>query len=142
MFQKILQKGKFSSRVVITFQVMAITGVSAGHPHTVCAVTECGQYEFWTDSGGAGDPNDPYIRRVLEPADSRQISGTVAAPVTQESCDLWLPIFHSHLMLEIWEILALRLLLTFPPCALRLTPCAFFSHFIDHGYDLSFFKPL
>jgi hypothetical protein len=101
MFQEISEKGKFSSRVVITFQVMAVSRVSAGHPDAVCAVTECGQYKFRTDPGGARNPNDPDIGRVLQSADSGQIGGAVAAPVTQESGNLWLPIAHGHSLKDI-----------------------------------------
>jgi len=99
MFQKTLQQCEFSSCVIITFQVMAVAGVSAGDPHTVGTVSEGRQYEFRGDPGRAGYPDDSEIGRVLKSANPRQIRCTVTAPVTEEGCDFWFPIAHSLISL-------------------------------------------
>jgi hypothetical protein len=95
VFQKTLQKCEFPSCVVITFQVMAVAWVSAGHPYTVRAVTKGRQHEFRGDPSRAGHPDDPEIGRVLKSAHTRQIRRTVTAPVTEKGCDFWFPIAHS-----------------------------------------------
>ncbi len=46
MFEKTLEKGEFSAGVEITFQVMAVPGVSAGDPDGVCTVSKSSQYKF------------------------------------------------------------------------------------------------
>jgi len=78
---------------------MAVAGVSAGHPNAVRTVTKGRQYEFRSDPGRAGHPDDPEIGRVLKPADPRQIRCTVTAPVTEKGCDFWFPIAHSLISL-------------------------------------------
>jgi hypothetical protein len=99
MFQKTLQQCEFPSCVIITFQVMAVAGVSAGDPYTVGTVPEGRQYEFRRDPGRAGHPDDPEIGRVLKSANPRQIRCTVTAPVTEKGCDFWFPIAHSLISL-------------------------------------------
>lgn len=64
---------------------MTVSRMSAGYPHTVCAVSECGQNEFGTHPAGAGNANDPDVRGILHTADTRKISGAVSTPVAEES---------------------------------------------------------
>jgi hypothetical protein len=35
MFHKVLEKNKSSSKIIITFQVMAVAGMSPGNPHPI-----------------------------------------------------------------------------------------------------------
>ena len=102
MFEQILEECELSSCVVITFQVMAVSGVSPGNPDPVGAMAESGQDEFWAYPGGAGYANDPDIGRVLHSADAGQIRRPVTAPVAQEGCYLGLPI--SHCLLQYKQI--------------------------------------
>jgi hypothetical protein len=85
VFQKVFQKGEFSSGVVITFQVMAFAGMSPGHPDGIRALSEAGQNKFGAHAAGAGDPDDPDIGRIFHPADAGQVGGAIAAPVAQKT---------------------------------------------------------
>jgi hypothetical protein len=98
MFEQVFEKGELASCVVITIQVMAVSGVSPGNPDPVHTVPESGQDEFWAHPGGAGYANDPDVGRVLQSADSGQIRCPVTAPVAQEGCNFRLPIVHRHLL--------------------------------------------
>jgi len=51
MLQEPLKQGELSSCVVITFQVMAVSGVSPGHPDPIRTVTEGRQYELGAHPG-------------------------------------------------------------------------------------------
>jgi len=51
VLQKPFQESELSPRVVITFQVMAVSGVSPGHPHPVRSVPERGQNELGAHPG-------------------------------------------------------------------------------------------
>jgi hypothetical protein len=81
IFNKVLKQRKFSSGIVITFQVMAVSRMSPGHPDAVCALSESGQNKLRTHSSGTGDPNHPDMGWILHPADPRKIGGAVTAPV-------------------------------------------------------------
>jgi hypothetical protein len=94
VFHQILKQCEFATGIVITFQVMAFAGMSPRYPDAVCAFTQGGQKEFGTHPSGAGDPDHPDIWRILHPADTGQISGTIAAPVAQKSHNFWFPISH------------------------------------------------
>jgi hypothetical protein len=94
MFQKPFQEGQLSSRVVITFQVMAVSGVSAGHPDTVRTMPKGCEDQFWAHPGRTGQPDNPEVGRILHPAHTGQISRTIAAPVAQESGYFGFPILH------------------------------------------------
>jgi hypothetical protein len=96
MFEQVFEKSELASCVVITFQVMAVSGVSPGNPDPVGAMAESGQDEFWAYPGGAGYANDPDVGRILQSADSGQICCPVTAPVAQEGCNFRLPIIHRH----------------------------------------------
>jgi len=94
VFEEILQQGKFSSGVIITFQVMAFTRVSPRHPNAIGSVHQGSQNEFRAYPGRARDPDGPYVRRVLNSIYSGQIAGGIAAPAAQEGRNLWFPIIH------------------------------------------------
>jgi hypothetical protein len=81
MLHEILKKGKFSSSVVITFQVMAFAGMSPGHPNPISAFSKCRKEEFRAHPPGAGYSNDADIGRIFHTADSRQIGCSIGAPV-------------------------------------------------------------
>ncbi len=94
MFQQILEQDKFPSGVIITFQVMAVSRVSPGNPDPIGAVAEGGQNKLRVHPGGARDPYDPDIGRVLEAAYACEISRTITTPVTEKSRNLWFPVIH------------------------------------------------
>jgi hypothetical protein len=96
MLNQILEQSELASCEIITFQVMAVAGVSPGNPDTVGTVPEGGEDEFRAHPGGAGNPDNPDIGRVLETADACQVCRAVAAPVAQECGYLRLPIGHGH----------------------------------------------
>jgi hypothetical protein len=98
MFEQVFEESKLTPCVVITFQVMAVSGVSPGNPDPVGAMPESGQNEFWAHPGGAGYAYNPYVGRVLQAADPGQIRCPVTAPVAQEGCYFRLPIIHKHLL--------------------------------------------
>jgi hypothetical protein len=95
MLDQILEQSELASCEVITFQVMAVAGVSPGNPDAVGAMSEGGEDEFGAHTGRAGHPDDPDIGRVLEAADPCQVGRAVAAPVAQECCYFRLPIVHA-----------------------------------------------
>jgi len=97
MLDQILEQSELASCEVITFQVMAVAGVSPGNPDSIGAVPEGGKDEFGAHPGRAGNPDDPDVGWVLEPADPCQVSGTIAAPVAQECGNFRLPIVHISL---------------------------------------------
>jgi hypothetical protein len=96
MFQQVVQKGEFSSSVVITFQVMAVARVSTRDPDPVRAVAKRSQDELGGYPSGAGDPDDPEVRGVLESTYPGQIRGAITAPVTKKCRNLRLPVVHSQ----------------------------------------------
>ena len=98
MFEQVFEQSELTSCVVITLQVMAVSGVSPRNPDAVRAVPESGQDEFRAHPGRAGHTDDPDIGRVLHAADTCQISGPVTAPITQESRNFRLPIIHYQLL--------------------------------------------
>ena len=82
MFQEVLQQDEFSSGIVITFQVMAVTRVSPRYPNTISSVTKGGQDKFGAHSSRARNPDNPDIGGVLEAAHPGQIGCSITAPVT------------------------------------------------------------
>jgi hypothetical protein len=81
VFHQILKQSEFATGVVITFQVMAFSGMSPGYPDAVGPLTQGGQKEFGTHPSGAGNSDHPNIGRILHPADTGKIGRTIAAPV-------------------------------------------------------------
>jgi hypothetical protein len=91
-----MKQSEFATGVVITFQVMAFSGMSPGHPDAVCTFTQSGKKEFGTHPPGAGNPDHPDVGRIFHPADAGQVSRAVAAPVAQKSHNFWFPIRHKN----------------------------------------------
>ena len=81
MFHQILKQGEFATGIVITFQVMAFTGMSPGDPNAVCTFTQGSQEEFGIHPPCAGNADDPDVGRIFHPADAGKISGAIAAPI-------------------------------------------------------------
>jgi len=81
MFHQIVKQGKFTTRMIITFQVMAFPGMSAGYPDRIRSFPQGSQRKFRTHASGAWYSNNPDIRRILHPAYTGQICCTIAAPV-------------------------------------------------------------
>ena len=94
MSQQILEQDKFPSGVIITFQVMTVSRVSPGDPDPIGPMAESGQNKFLVHPGGARDPDDPDIGRVLEAAYACKISRTITTPITEKSRNLWFPVIH------------------------------------------------
>ena len=92
IFNKVLKQRKFSSGIVITFQVMAVSGMSPGHPDAVCTLSEGGQNKLRTHSTGTGNSNHPDMGWILHSADPRKIGSPVTAPVAQKTDDGWFPV--------------------------------------------------
>jgi hypothetical protein len=96
MFQKPFQKSEFSSRVIITFQVMAVPRVSPRDPHAIRPPPEGGENKLGTHAGRTGHPYDPEVGRILEPAHTSQVCRAVTAPVAEKGSYLRFPITHNH----------------------------------------------
>jgi hypothetical protein len=94
MFHEVCKKGELSASVVITFQVMAFAGMSAGHPDPIGSLPKGRQGEFGTHAAGAGDPDHTDIGGILHPADTCEIGGTIAAPIAEKTDDLGFPFRH------------------------------------------------
>jgi hypothetical protein len=91
---QILKQGEFATGIVITFQVMAFTGMSPGYPDAVSAFPHGRQKKFRVHPAGARNPDDPDIGGVFHPADSGKIGGTITAPIAQKSRNFRFPIRH------------------------------------------------
>jgi hypothetical protein len=94
VFHQILKQGKFATGVVITFQVMAFTGMSPRYPNPVCSLPQGGQKEFGTHPTGARYSDNPDVGWIFHSADTGKIGSPIAAPVAQESYNFWFPIGH------------------------------------------------
>jgi hypothetical protein len=81
IFNKVFKQRKFSSGIVITFQVMAISRMSPGHPDAVRALSEGGQNKLRAHSTGTGNSNHPDMGWIFHPADARKICSAITAPV-------------------------------------------------------------
>ena len=81
VLEEVFEKDELATGVVITFQVMAVAGVSPGDPDAVCPVPKGGQKKLRGNAAGARHANDPYVGGVLEPAHPGQVGGPVSAPV-------------------------------------------------------------
>jgi hypothetical protein len=88
MFKEAFQQGKFSPGIVITFQVMTLSGVSPGDPYAVSSVTKSIQDKLRAHPARTRDADDPYIGRIRQPAHPSQVSSTVTAPVAEKRDNL------------------------------------------------------
>jgi hypothetical protein len=99
VFHQILKKGEFASGVIITFQVMAFTGMSPRHPDAVGPLTQGGQEKFRIHPPGAGDPNRPDVGWIFHPSDACQVGSTIAAPIAQKGNNFRFPFGHGVILL-------------------------------------------
>jgi len=81
IIHEVLKQQKFAAEIVITFQVMALPGMSPGHPDPIGPFAQGGQGHFRAHPSGAWDSDDPDVRRILQSADTGQICSAIAAPV-------------------------------------------------------------
>jgi hypothetical protein len=95
VLQETFEKGELPSRVIITLQVMAVSGVSPGDPDSVCPVPKRGQNELGTHPGRTGYPNDPEMRRILKAADTGQVRRAVTAPIAEKGGNPGFPLAHT-----------------------------------------------
>ena len=108
VFHQVHEQRKFSTGIVITFQVMAFAGMSPGNPNAVRTLSKCGQRELGTHSTGTGYPDDANIGGILHSADAGKICGAIAAPGTKETDNFRFPFRH---FLSPLSILILRIIL-------------------------------
>jgi hypothetical protein len=81
MFHKVFEKRKLSTGIIITFQVMAFSGMSPGNPHPVGSLTKGSQGKLRAHTPSTGNSDNPYIWWILHSTSTRQICGTITAPV-------------------------------------------------------------
>jgi len=94
MLDEVFEQCEFPACVVITFQVMAFSGMSPGGPDAVGALAEGGQYELGAQAPGTRNTDNPDIGRIFHASHTRQIRSPVTAPVTKEAYDFRFPIRH------------------------------------------------
>ena len=92
VLDEILEEGEFSSGVIITFQVMAVSRVSAGDPNSVSPLSKSCQEKLGVHTAGTGHPDGPDVGGVLQTAHSRQIGCAVRTPIAEEGNYFWLPV--------------------------------------------------
>ena len=93
-FHQVGKKGEFSPCVVITFQVMAVSGMSPRNPNAVGTVSESCQGELRAHAARAGDADNPYVGWILHPADTGKVRSAITAPIAQEGYNFWFPFRH------------------------------------------------
>jgi hypothetical protein len=94
MFHQVLKQSEFASGIVITFQVMAFTGMSPGYPDTICSFSQGRKKEFGAHAAGAGYSNHSNIGRIFHPTYAGQVGGAIAAPVAQKRHNFRFPVRH------------------------------------------------
>jgi hypothetical protein len=92
MFKQVFHHRELAPRIVITFQVMAFTRMSAGYPYGIGAFPKSGQCKLGAHAPGTWNANHANIGWVFHATDTSQISRTVAAPVAKEANNFWFPI--------------------------------------------------
>jgi hypothetical protein len=97
VLNKVFEQGEFSSGIVITFQVMAVTRVSSRDPDSIGPLPESCQEKLGIHPTGTRDPNGSDVRRILQPAHPGKIRCPVGAPIAKESNYLWLPVCSFYL---------------------------------------------
>lgn len=91
VLNKVLEQGEFSSGIVITFQVMAVTWVSSRNPDSISTLPESCQEKLGIHPTGTWDPNGSDVRGILQPAHPGKICCPVGAPIAEEGNYLGLP---------------------------------------------------
>jgi hypothetical protein len=74
--------------VEITFQVMTVTGQSAGRHHPVDSPLESVEHFDDVEPTGTGYLNDLEVRRILHPQRPSQVSRSIGAMTTTKSHNL------------------------------------------------------
>jgi hypothetical protein len=92
ILNKVLEQGEFSSGIVITFQVMAVTRVSSGNPDSISTLPESCQEKLGIHPTGTWDPNGSDVRGILQPAHPGKICCPVRAPIAEEGNYFRLPV--------------------------------------------------
>jgi|SaaInlV_200m_DNA_2_1039689.scaffolds.fasta_scaffold54433_1 hypothetical protein len=100
MFHKTSKKCELATCMIITFQVMTVTRMSARHPHTVCTFPQGSKCKLGTHPSCTWNSDNTDIRGVLHSAYTRKIRCSVTAPVTQETDYFRFPIRHSYTLLR------------------------------------------
>jgi hypothetical protein len=80
----------------ITFQVMAVAEMSAGHQNAVAPAFERLNNKERIDAPGTHDPDGSHIRRVLKPGHPCQVGPGIGAPVTEKRNDFGFNLFHIY----------------------------------------------
>jgi hypothetical protein len=99
MLHQVLKQGEFASCVVITFQVMAFSGMSPGDPYAVSAFAKCGEEKFGAHPACTWYSNDTNIRGIFHTTDPREISCSVTAPIAEKSNNFGFPFRHRYLLI-------------------------------------------
>ncbi|VTR66586.1 hypothetical protein DESC_480296 [Desulfosarcina cetonica] len=73
---------------------MAVPRMSPGHPDAVGPIAKGRQGKFRTHPARTGDADDAHVGRILHPADTGQIGGSITAPVAQKGHDFRFPFSH------------------------------------------------
>ena len=73
---------------------MAIAGMSPGYPDAIRSFADGRPKKLGAHSPRAGDSDNPDIRRIFHSADTGQVGGPIAAPVTQKADDFRFPFGH------------------------------------------------
>jgi hypothetical protein len=94
MFHEVFQQCEFPTSIVITFQVMAVTGMSAGNPDSVGTFSQGRQEEFGAHATRTGDAYHPDIGRILGTSHTGEVGCAVTAPVAEETDYFWFKISH------------------------------------------------
>jgi hypothetical protein len=81
VLNQILKQCKFASGIVITFQVMAFSGMSPGNPDAVGSFPQSCQEKLRAHASRAGNTDNPDIGWIFHPAHSGKIGGTITTPV-------------------------------------------------------------
>ena len=95
IFNQIFKESEFSSGVVITFQVMAVSRVSPRDPDSISTLAKSCQEKLGVHPAGAGHPDCPDVRGILQSAHPGKICGAVRTPIAEEGDYLWLPVLRS-----------------------------------------------
>jgi hypothetical protein len=78
---------------------MTFAGMSTGNPDGIRSFPERGQNEFRTHPSGTGEPDNPYIRRVFQPADAGKVCCTITAPVAEKTYNFYIFVRHNFILL-------------------------------------------
>jgi hypothetical protein len=77
--------------------------MSAGHQHAVGAILK-GLHDIkGVDPARAGNPDNPDIGRILNPADPRQVRPGISAPIADDGNNLRFPAFFSLIFSHIFS---------------------------------------